>query len=140
MKPRTVLLSIFGTMLWFTASAQVPVARELAAEYVFNVPVKISSIGPGYSAHVICVLQYDRDPRDPQGKFRDTLARQSAAVPFDRLGNYTGTIPIRIAYTAASTGPTANLVPNAYECVLDFDQGKLPHSKTRPQMMQRGSL
>jgi hypothetical protein len=109
----------------------------LSSEYILNVPVNISAIGPGHAAAVTCTLKHQGSG---EARFAPTLATQSAPVPLDRVGNYAGTIAIKVVYTPSNAAAGANAVPDAYECFLDIDHGNPPPSKSRPHTISAGSL
>lgn len=108
--------------------------RSLTTEYVLNVPVKISGLGPGHTARVLCAL---RKPGplsgNRPGMDYDTITNQRVPVPLDPIGNYAGTIVVKFALAT-------DVTPTTYWCALEFDQGQIPLHKSKPKLMVNGTL
>lgn len=107
-----------------TIGAPAPVFAGDVADYVFNVPVSISKLGPGHRAEVQCRTA------GPGGSGGLT-AHASTTVPLDGTGNYSGTLQVRI--------PAGNFAPSHYECDLIVD-GAAPQGPRGAAMRANGSL
>lgn len=136
MKPSHVcamLGAVLGVLGQATAGAQgQPADRSFTAEFVLNVPVKISGLGPGHSAQVSCEILSGPPSGFPQEDARiPTLGRQSAPVSLDPVGAFAGTVAVK--FTSSET-------PKGYTCFLDIDRGHPPPSKSRPNVQSHGPL
>ena len=140
MKPSRVfamLGAMLGVLGQSTADAQgQPGDRSFTAEFVLNVPVKISGLGPGHSAQVSCEIL--SGPPSDAGAQRDyagaavkSLGKQSIPVSLDPVGAFAGTVAVK--FTSSET-------PKGYRCFLDIDRGHPPPSKSRPNVQSAGSL
>ena len=142
MKPSRVLAmlgAILGVLGQSAASAQgQPAERSFSAQFVLNVPVKISGLGPGHSAQVSCEIFSGPPASDQIGALREPTAKpvksfgkQSVPVPLDPVGAFAGTVAVK--FTSSET-------PKGYECFLNIDAGHPPSSKTRPTLQSHGPL
>jgi hypothetical protein len=115
-------------------AAQQP-ARAVDPGYVLNVPVNISKLGPGHRAEVACGIDHADQSGRPTG---GGSSRQSVPVPLDKVGNFSGTITVKLPT------PSGNVAPNHYSCGLVFDGGNNlpPHSTAanRATWMSQGSF
>jgi hypothetical protein len=135
MKP-SLLFAMLGAMLVLgqsTAAAQGhPADRSFTAEFTLNVPVKISGLGPGHSAQVLCEILSGAPSEIGAARTpAKSLGKQSVPVPLDPVGAFNGTVAVK--FTSSET-------PKGYDCWLDIDRGHPPPSKSRPNVHNTGPL
>lgn len=119
-----------------TAGAPVALAQSVN-DYVFNVPVNISALGPGHRADVICRTLLDSGQKAGPRH----LSQQTTAIPLDTNGNYSGTVSVRVPYgTGASPATSQPAVANRYECLLSIDGGTSTPPTKSATWISRGTL
>ena len=133
------LLFRIATVAAASLAAGAPVALAQAVnDYLFNVPVNISALGPGHRAEVTCRTLLDSGQKaGPR-----TVSQQTAAVPLDTNGNYSGTVSVRVPYGSDTTGAGIYRapVPNRYECSLRIDGGTSTPPTKSATWTSRGNL
>jgi len=126
MKSKRTLAALAATAVF--AAMPVAVLGADLSDYVINVPVKISALGPGHRAEVQCSTLRDDAGKGP-GRM---VSRQSTQVPLDGGGNYAGTISVKVAAGAA--------IPNRYECFLVLDGGSVQLPSKSSVIRSSGNL
>jgi hypothetical protein len=101
------------------------------ADYVFEVPVKISKLGPGHKAAVQCRTGGEMGQK---GQF-NTLSTQITAVPLDGGGNYSGKVTVKVPLAGGKPG-----VPSHYECFLVLDGGSAVLPSKSATLKVQGTL
>ena len=90
MKSKSVFAVVGAAAILAGAAPAATAAGELA-DYVFNVPVNVSNLGPGHRAQVQCRTLSDQGGAKGPGRM---VSQQLAAVPLDAKGNFSGTISV----------------------------------------------
>ncbi|HYL91213.1 MAG TPA: hypothetical protein VEU32_20855 [Burkholderiales bacterium] len=132
------LLFRIATVAAASLTAGAPLALAQAVnDYVFNVPVNISALGPGHRADVVCKTLLDSGQKaGPR-----IVSQQTSAVPLDANGNYSGTVSVRVPYGAAPSPVTGlPIAANRYECLLRLDSGTSTPPSKSATWTSRGNL
>jgi hypothetical protein len=128
MKSKSVFAVVGAAAILAGAAPAATAAGELA-DYVFNVPVNVSNLGPGHRAQVQCRTLSDQAGAKGPGRM---VSQQLAAVPLDAKGNFSGTISVKVP---ASAG-----VANRYECFLMLDGGTAQLPSKSATLRSEGAL
>lgn len=128
MKSRSVFV-VIGATAMLAGAVPAALAAGRLSDYVFNVPVNVSALGPGHRAQVQCRTLADQGGSKGPGRM---VSQQAAPVPLDAKGNFSGTISVKV--------PAAAMPANRYECSLMLDGGTVQLPSKSATIRAEGAL